>query len=67
MFVFNPTEGGISTYRQYLTAIAQLSNLFSDNTAPYLDYRSAENIFVRHLMQITYLEQIQLLMQKLII
>lgn len=47
MFVFNPTEGGISTYRQYLTAIAQLSNLFSDNTAPYLDYRSAENIFCK--------------------
>lgn len=47
MFVFNPTDGGISTYRQYLTAIAQLSNLFSDNTAPYLDYRSAENIFCK--------------------
>lgn len=47
MFVFNPTDDGVSTYRQYLTAIAQLSNLFSDNKAPYLDYRSAENIFCK--------------------
>jgi len=47
MFVFNPTVDGISIYRQYLTAIAQLSNLFSDNAAPYLDYRSAENIFCK--------------------
>jgi len=47
MFVFNPTDEGVSTYRQYLIAIAQLSNLFSDNVAPYLDYRSAENIFCK--------------------
>ncbi|WP_211140229.1 restriction endonuclease [Acinetobacter pollinis] len=47
MFVFNPTVEGMFIYRQYLAAIAQLSNLFSDNAAPYLDYRSAENIFCK--------------------
>lgn len=47
MFIFQPTANGLLLYRQYLTAIAQLSNLFSNNTTPYLDYRSAENIFCK--------------------
>lgn len=32
-------------YRQYLKIVGSLSNLYSDNTIPYLYYRAAENIF----------------------
>lgn len=47
MFIFNPTEEGLDLYIRYLVAVAQLSNLYSDNTAPYLEYRAAENIFCK--------------------
>lgn len=47
MFVFNPTQEGLDLYARYLVAVAQLSNLYSDNTAPYLEYRAAENIFCK--------------------
>lgn len=35
-------------YFQMLNLMAQLSKLFSDSEAPYLDYRLAENIFCRY-------------------
>jgi len=34
-------------YLNLLTAISRLSGLFSENAVPYLNYRSAENIFCR--------------------
>lgn len=36
-----------SEYKQILQIIGSLSNLFSDNTSPYLYYRAHENLFCR--------------------
>lgn len=36
-------------YKQMLTIMGQLSNLFSDNKCPYLAYRAHENIFCKYL------------------
>lgn len=35
------------TYIDLLSAVAKLSNLFSDGTVPFVNYRAAENIFCR--------------------
>ena len=36
-------------YKQMLTIMGQLSNLFSESDCPYLAYRAHENIFCRYL------------------
>ena len=37
-----------NNYFQLLELMARLSNLFSDNTIPYLNYRVTENLFCKY-------------------
>ena len=41
------TKEQLEEYRKELDAVASLSNLFSDNTAPMIYYRATENIYCR--------------------
>lgn len=45
MFYKNQTQSEKERYKNYLRIAGSLSNLFSENSVPYLYYRTAENIF----------------------
>lgn len=45
MFLQNQTQAKQDNYIKLLTVVGGLSRLYSDNTTPYLYYRSHENIF----------------------
>lgn len=45
--MLNYTEDQLAEYKRELDAIASLSNLFSDNSAPMIYYRATENIYCR--------------------
>lgn len=47
MFYNNQNNNELNLYKNYLTALASLSGLFSDSKIPYLHYRTAENIFCK--------------------
>lgn len=47
MFLSKQPKKQIENYKNILNAVGSLSNLFSDNTIPYLYYRVAENAFCR--------------------
>lgn len=45
MFLEKQSCENLKKYSEILKAVGSLSNLFSENTAPYLSYRATENIF----------------------
>lgn len=47
IFLNQQTEEDIEKYRQYLTIVSSLSDLFSESKHPFLHYRAAENIFCK--------------------
>lgn len=48
MFYNNQPETNRQNYKKMLSIIGQLSNLFSENDAPYLAYRVHENVFCKY-------------------
>lgn len=48
MFYKNQPETNRQNYKKMLSIIGQLSNLFSENDAPYLAYRVHENVFSKY-------------------
>ncbi len=49
MFYDKQLVSNQNNYKQMLTIMGQLSNLFSESDCPYLAYRAHENIFCRYL------------------
>lgn len=49
MFYDNQPDTNKENYKQMLTIIGQLSNLFSESDCPYLSYRAHENTFCKFL------------------
>lgn len=45
MFFNTQPQNNVNEYVELLKIMASLSNLFSDNSKPYLDYRVTENLF----------------------
>lgn len=45
MFIDRQSRKNVDEYMELLRIMGSLSNLFSDSTKPYLDYRVAENLF----------------------
>ena len=43
-------------YKRMLTSVAAFSKLFSENKKPYINSRATENIFLKALELIIYLE-----------
>ena len=48
MFYDNQSETNKQNYKKMLSIIGKLSNLFSENDAPYLAYRVHENVFCKY-------------------
>lgn len=46
-FLETQTTGSREKYCNYLKAVSSLSNLFSDSSVPYINYRVAENLFCK--------------------
>lgn len=49
MFYDKQPELNRENYKSMLKIMGQLSNLFSENSCPYLEYRAHENVFCRYL------------------